>query len=141
MTIQQFIEKFNNATTGLFRAGQNRGIGSDDMRELVEDIANSFAGRGGASELVVSSALTGTLSTSTGVEIFTGADNGTRTFPPIAGNTGITKTIKNKTSAFNLTLDSSGSDEIWDFEEADSRVIGPGESRTYINDGTHWTQI
>lgn len=35
------VTKFNDATTGLFKAGQNRGIGSDDFRTNVEDITDS----------------------------------------------------------------------------------------------------
>lgn len=34
-------EKFNNASTGLFKTGQSRGIGSDDQRTQVEDQADS----------------------------------------------------------------------------------------------------
>src|SRR5688572_27063306 len=36
-----FYSKFTNALTGLFRTGQNRGIGSDDHRTLVEDTRDS----------------------------------------------------------------------------------------------------
>lgn len=34
-------DKFNNASTGLFKTGQSRGIGSDDQRTQVEDMADS----------------------------------------------------------------------------------------------------
>lgn len=34
-------DKFNNASTGLFKTGQSRGIGSDDQRTQVEDVADS----------------------------------------------------------------------------------------------------
>lgn len=95
----------------------------------------------GGEALVISPSLSRNMAAGSAIEIFTGSNDGVWTFPPISGNIETKKVIKNKTSAFNLTIDSSGSDEIWDFEEADSRVIGPGESRTYINDGTHWTQI
>lgn len=36
------VTKFNDASTGLFKTGQNRGIGSDDMRTLVTDITDSL---------------------------------------------------------------------------------------------------
>lgn len=36
-----FESKYNNASTGLYRAGQSRGIGSDDHRALVTDIKDS----------------------------------------------------------------------------------------------------
>lgn len=38
MTIAEFIAKYTDASTGLFKAGQSRGIGSDDMRAFTEDI-------------------------------------------------------------------------------------------------------
>lgn len=38
MTIAEFIAKYNTAGTGLFKTGQSRGIGSDDMRTFVTDI-------------------------------------------------------------------------------------------------------
>ena len=37
------VEKFNNASTGLFKNGQSRGIGSDDMRVMIADLADSLA--------------------------------------------------------------------------------------------------
>lgn len=37
-----FIDRYNNSGTGLFRAGQSRGIGSDDTRDLVQYLADSF---------------------------------------------------------------------------------------------------
>ena len=37
-----FEERYNNSTTGLFRAGQDRGIGSDDYRDLVTTIKDSL---------------------------------------------------------------------------------------------------
>lgn len=39
------ITKFNDAATGLFKAGQTRGIGSDDQRVLTEDISDSFVNK------------------------------------------------------------------------------------------------
>jgi len=36
------LAKYNDATSGLFKTGQSRGIGSDDMRELVQDIHDSI---------------------------------------------------------------------------------------------------
>lgn len=35
------VTKYNDASTGLFKAGQNRGIGSDKLRTEVEDLADS----------------------------------------------------------------------------------------------------
>lgn len=134
MTIAEFLAEYSSAGSGAFRNGQVRGIGSDDMRAFATAISSL------GSSLVVSSSLSRSMAAGSAIEIFTGSNDGVWTFPPISGNTEKKKVIKNKT-AFNLTIDSSGSNEIWDFEEADSRVIGPGESRTYINDGTHWTQI
>lgn len=43
MTTSELIQKYNNVTTGLFRAGQNRGIGSDDYRAFVTDLVSTFA--------------------------------------------------------------------------------------------------
>lgn len=34
-------EKFNNSGTGLYKTGQSRGIGSDDHRTAIEDVADS----------------------------------------------------------------------------------------------------
>lgn len=43
-----FEAKYNDASTGRFKTGQNRGIGSDDLRELITDIKDSIAfGTGG----------------------------------------------------------------------------------------------
>lgn len=38
MTIAELIAKYNTVGTGLFRTGQTRGIGSDDMRDFVVDL-------------------------------------------------------------------------------------------------------
>jgi hypothetical protein len=43
MNRNNFLTKYNNATTGLFRAGQSRGIGSDDMRVLITDIVQNVS--------------------------------------------------------------------------------------------------
>jgi hypothetical protein len=37
-----FETKYNDSGTGLFKTGQSRGIGSDDVRDLVTDIKDSF---------------------------------------------------------------------------------------------------
>lgn len=42
MTTTELTTKYNNDSTGLFKAGQNRGIGSDKMRSLVTDIVATF---------------------------------------------------------------------------------------------------
>lgn len=38
-----FLAKYNDATSGLFKTGQSRGIGSDDMREMIQDLFDSVA--------------------------------------------------------------------------------------------------
>lgn len=40
---QAFKEKYTNASTGIFKTGQSRGIGSDDLRTFTEDTADSFS--------------------------------------------------------------------------------------------------
>jgi hypothetical protein len=42
MNAANFFAKFTDATTGLFKAGQNRGIGSDKMRTMITDIVTSI---------------------------------------------------------------------------------------------------
>jgi hypothetical protein len=36
------VTKFNDASTGIFKTGQSRGIGSDDMRTLITDLTDSL---------------------------------------------------------------------------------------------------
>lgn len=43
-----FETKYNNASTGLYKAGQTDGIGSDDHRSLVTDIKDSFESKASA---------------------------------------------------------------------------------------------
>jgi hypothetical protein len=38
---ENFESRYNNGTSGLFKTGQNRGIGSDKMRDLVESLKDS----------------------------------------------------------------------------------------------------
>ena len=42
MTTADFLQKYNNMSTGLFRPGQVRGIESDDHRAFVVDIMSTF---------------------------------------------------------------------------------------------------
>lgn len=42
MTTSEFVQKYNNASTGLFKAGQNRGIDSSKQRSLVIDITATY---------------------------------------------------------------------------------------------------
>lgn len=42
MTTSELSSKYNNASTGLFKTGQNRGIGSDDMRSMITDMISTF---------------------------------------------------------------------------------------------------
>jgi hypothetical protein len=39
-----FEERYNNSSTGAFKAGQSRGISSEDMRDLVTYLKDSFVG-------------------------------------------------------------------------------------------------
>lgn len=94
---------------------------------------------GVVNDLEVSSDLSKTLNSHSCTHIFTGSNNGSWAFA--VGVLKVKKTLKNKTAAFNLTIHGQEANQLWDFEQATSRVIGPGESRTYQWDGTHWTQI
>lgn len=40
---ESFLARFNDAITGLYRSGQSQGIGSNDHRDLVQDIVDSIA--------------------------------------------------------------------------------------------------
>lgn len=35
-------DKYNNPSTGLYKTGQNRGIGSDDQRAMIDDVVDSL---------------------------------------------------------------------------------------------------
>lgn len=38
-----FLAKYNDVSSGLFKTGQSRGIGSDDMRSMIQDLYDSVA--------------------------------------------------------------------------------------------------
>lgn len=67
------VTKFNDATTGLFKAGQNRGIGSDDMRTFVTDLADSLFN-------TITDSLPVTVDTSGPTITLNFANNGSRVF-------------------------------------------------------------
>jgi hypothetical protein len=53
-----FVERYNNSSTGFFRLGQDRGIGSEDHRDLVTTIHDSFLN--GVDEIILKVPVTGT---------------------------------------------------------------------------------
>jgi hypothetical protein len=53
-----FVERYNNGSTGFFKAGQDRGIGSEDHRDLVTTIHDSFLN--GVDEIILKVPCTGT---------------------------------------------------------------------------------
>lgn len=67
------VTKFNDASTGLFKAGQNRGIGSDDMRTFIEDLVDSLFN-------TITDSLPFTIDTSDSVITLNFANNGSRIF-------------------------------------------------------------
>lgn len=42
LTKQEFLDKYNDATDGLYKAGQSFGIGSDDHRAQIQDMYDSM---------------------------------------------------------------------------------------------------
>lgn len=137
MTIAEFIAKYNNSGTGLFRAGQTNGIGSDDIRELVTDITSlSDIPITGSFEFGVTST-SKTLAAVSKTYIFTGTSAANWDLPTPTSNSGIVITIKNRGTQ-NITLDSNSGSQIYGGAAQASLTIGPGEAYTLLCDGTYF---
>jgi hypothetical protein len=67
---------------------------------------------------------------------YTGSGDGTWTMYPVASNDGIRIEIKNMT-AFNLTVQRDGSDNLYDVATTTSVIIGPGECWQIMCNGTY----
>lgn len=68
---------------------------------------------------------------------FTGSGDGVWTLPALSSNLARALFVKNAT-AFNLTIQRAGSDQIYDNGAVTSVVIGPGESRQFTGQTTYW---
>ena len=96
------------------------------------------AGGGSSGETVTTSSATSlALATTSTMYVFTGSSATVWTLPAVSGNTGARFILSNRGSA-NITLQRAGSDNLYLDATATSIVIGPGGSRSVVNDGTYW---
>lgn len=111
---------------------QEAGIGNyatdpDQIKDLIESGARSFENN---------TETTKTLPAVSKTYFYTGAGTGTWTMYAVSGNDGIRIEIKNLT-AFNLTVQRAGADNLYDSATTTSVVIGPGECWQIMCNGTY----
>ncbi|MES2620170.1 MAG: hypothetical protein V4615_04890 [Bacteroidota bacterium] len=91
----------------------------------------------GAAPTITTSSTSATIVTTYTAWVFTGTTNGTFTLPQVSGNTAALFKVKNRGSA-SLTVQRSGSDQIFDGSPVASVILMPGDAMEFQNDGTYW---
>lgn len=87
--------------------------------------------------VTTSSATTLTLAITSSMYVFTGSSSATWTLPPVSGNSGFGFVLDNRGTAA-VSIVPNGSDHIYHNSSVTSIVLGPGDSRTLVDDGTYW---
>jgi hypothetical protein len=111
------------------QSGENRKATPNQIKTFLEDFFSPLSG------LDVPDT-TKTLDAVSKTYFYTGGGDGTWTMFPVASNINKRIEIKNMT-AFNLTVQRAGSDNLYDVATTTSVIIGPGECWQIMCNGTY----
>lgn len=138
------------AGTGLARSGNTLSVSAVPLSALsttgVASASTVLLGNGAwtaLNEVIVpqavipTSATSLTLAVTTSMYVFTGSSAATWTLPAVAGNSGYDFLLVNRGTA-TVTVQRAGSDNIYQLSAVTSVILGPGDSRTLVDDGTYW---